>query len=114
MAIHEVWAEAQERAQELKTILEPMVLGKRLPAWRCNCGALGCGEAEAVEIEPAGGSYPYQIGLWYVWAVHMRSADSERDYDYSVGLSSFLSSDYLDALFADKFAGLDTDGLPCS
>lgn len=103
---------ARAAAEQLKQILEPRILGKTLPAMSCGCGAVHSGEAKAVEVLPAGRQFQYrnQIASWALWTVKMEEVDGS-GHGYSIGLSSFLSREEIEALFTEHFKDVDTDYL---
>lgn len=103
---------ARKAADRLKQALEPKILGKELPAMSCGCGAIHSGKAKAVEVLPAARQFQYrnQIASWALWTVKMEEVDGS-GHGYSVGLSSFLSQEEIETLFAEYFGDVDTDYL---
>jgi hypothetical protein len=102
-------AAAKKAADKLKPYFESRILGKMIPAWSCECGEISQGISEAVEIVPPGGKKGYdgQIGLWYMWVVHMRNIGKNEGYDYSTGMNEFMPSDGIKAMFDEAFKGID-------
>jgi len=103
---------AREAADGLKQALEPKILGKELTAMPCGCGAIHSGKAKAVEVLPAGRQFQYrnQISSWALWTVKMEEVDGS-GHGYSIGLSSFLSQEEIEALFTKYFEDVDIDYL---
>jgi hypothetical protein len=99
---------AREVAVGLQGELEGKILGKTRPAWKCCCGAISFGEAEAVEIQPAGNQYEYQIIDPILWTVGMQET-AERAKRYSCGLSEFLPRDEIQEMFDRHFAGINAE-----
>lgn len=107
----ETLAKARISSEKLQKELEPQILGKELPPWKCNCGALHHGSAKAVQVVAAGSEgkrYEGQIGLWYLWSVEMRELTKNEGCDYSTGLSDFLPTDFIEQMFEQSFQGIDT------
>ena len=103
-------AKAGEIARRLQNDISDRVVGQIRPAWRCCCGAISCGEAQAVKITPAGQDYAYQVSRWYLWRVDMREIGASKK-EYSEGLSRFIPADELDIMFKERFAEVDTRGI---
>jgi len=85
--------------------LKPRIIGKELPGFSCSCGAIKHGPATAVEIEPAGNSYPGQEELWYLWRVRMSHHPENPGLldGYSTGLSEFIPTEEIERLFSALF-----------
>lgn len=101
---------AQIAAVELKKGLEKLILGKTLGPWSCNCGVFSHGIAKAVRIMPAGWTYEYQITDHFLWGVDMEDIDGSGK-RYSIGLSSFLEKEQVDAIFKEAFNGINSKAL---
>jgi hypothetical protein len=94
-------------AERIKNELEPLILGKRFPAWKCCCGVISRSEAEAVAVERAGlPPYADQIALWYMWGVEMRPISGE-GHSYVLGLEQFIPREQLEEGFKRHFAGVN-------
>lgn len=108
----EIYQKAKVAAEAIKKELEPLILGKKLEPWGCNCGAIGHGMSTAIAVRPAGMDprYEDQIGLWDMWSVNMRDDDNTElaanDYSYSTGLSSFVDSSVLREMFIRHFGDI--------
>jgi len=98
----------REVVTRLQGELEGTILGNTRPAWKCCCGAISFGEAEAVEIQPAGNPYEYQITNPVLWTVGMQET-AERAKRYSCGLSEFLPGNEIQEMFDRYFAGIDVE-----
>jgi hypothetical protein len=85
--------------------LKPRIIGKELPGFSCSCGAIKHDPATAVEVEPAGNSYPGQEELWFLWQVRMSHHPENPSIldGYSVGLSRFVPLEELEKLFSAHF-----------
>lgn len=90
-----------ESVAQLKAELEPLVLGKFVKGSSCNCGCIQVGDGIATEIEPAGNQYPGQEIYWYLWCVKVQTQDDH----YWIGLSEFIPTCELEALFQRYFEG---------
>ncbi len=101
---------AREVASEIQKSLASRVLGCRLPAWKCCCGNISHGEAQAIKINPAGHNFrpKYQVSLWYLWNVEMQEI-RERKKGYAVGLARFIPISKLDELFSERFKGINIE-----
>lgn len=104
-----VHARAQQAAAGLKVELEQLILGRKLPAWRCCCGAIGCGEAVAIEICPVDSEYYDLIGLSRHWGVKMRDVEAPPDgeFSYVVNIAEFVACDVIAEMFCRHFTGID-------
>lgn len=88
-------------------IIEPRILGKTHEGFTCSCGEIHCTAATAVEVEPAGDSYPGQEKHWYLWSVKM--AAEEGHSGWSCGISEFIDSKELKDLFERHFTDQSDD-----
>lgn len=101
----ETYQQAKIIAEKIRKELEPLILGKRRPALRCNCGAISHSKAEAIAIEPAGDPpYQNQVGLWHMWRVVMRD---ESGSEYVLGVEQFIPQEQLKEGFRNHFTGID-------
>lgn len=89
--------------EAILAVLNPLILGKTLPAFQCSCGSIHHGTATAVEIWHPGEEYPGQEVEWYMWTVHMSENPSDPGFDYGVGLGRFVPEKKLKELFAAHF-----------
>jgi hypothetical protein len=94
-------AKNRQAVQELIKELEPLILGREREGFSCGCGAIHCGTAVAEAIIPAGDSYPGQETMWYLWSVQMKTHGEGSD--WSCGLSFFVESNELEAMFNRYF-----------
>jgi len=104
---------AKEAASKLKPKLEQIILGKRLAAWSCNCGAISQPESEAIAVVPGGSEKRYegQVGSWMQWTVSMRNVDKTGNYNYAIGISEFIPMKKIEAMFNEAFKGIDVKTL---
>lgn len=104
---------AQDAAVGLKEQLEELILGRTRAPWQCGCGTLSHGEAEAIEVVPAGREKRYegQITQWFLWSVKMRDHGQSEGYSYSCGISDFILTDTIKTMFGEAFKGIDGDTL---
>lgn len=99
-------AMAQHQAEQLKVELMSRILGKQFPGFKCNCGAIHCSEAKAVDMDYPGESYDASFKtMWYLWTVGMQEI-AHPEKKYSIGLDQFLSEGDIGALFAQYFGNL--------
>ncbi len=94
-------AKNRQAVQELIKELEPLILGREREGFSCGCGAIHCGTAVAEAIITAGDSYPGQETMWYLWSVQMKTHGEGSD--WSCGLSFFVESNELEAMFNRYF-----------
>lgn len=101
---------AKAAAEKLRGDLLKRLAGRRVGAMSCGCGAVHNGEAELVDIEyqSIDGEYSDMIGLYQHFSCKMREIGNphKRDYDYSMGVSSFIPWAELHVMFRDAFAGI--------
>lgn len=87
----------------MRAELERSILCKEFDGFTCGCGAVHCDPGAAVAFKYEGDmSTPIR---WYLWSVNMREADSQRDYDYSVGIDQFLTREQYGAYSEMEDAG---------
>jgi hypothetical protein len=101
-------AVTQIQAEQLQSVLEKRIIGKRMGGWQCDCGTLHALEAQAVRVVYPDDLYsPYQKVLPRLWRVQMQElAQTETDYSYSIGISQFLPREEIRQLFAEHFGDL--------
>lgn len=104
---YETLLQARQAAEALGAQLMERLAGSRQGAMSCGCGAVHCGEAEVVGIEfsDIDGEYADQIGKWTTCVCLMRELGNphNKDYDYSLGPSAFISHAELYMLFRKAF-----------
>ena len=102
--------QARQAADLLGTQLMQRLAGARQGAMSCGCDTVHRGEAEVVGIEfsDIDGKYANQIGKWLSCTCLMREIGNPhgRDYDYSIGLSAFISHAELYVLFRKAFGNI--------
>lgn len=95
--------------------LEQLAIGKRVPGFKCNCGALHHGTGTVFAVEPGGKQYFYQVAEWWSWRVKIRDDDAvldhETDYSYVCGFEFFGEEERGSQLFEEAFAGVDKERL---
>ena len=92
---------------------DPRILGQKLKASSCGCGAIHLPSATAVEIDPSGDDYPGQESSWLCWSVSMKADDPMHGSDWSTDLTAFIPVEELDELF-EKHFGPDLSGYDTS
>ena len=99
----------QQAYMNIKPIIEtlkPMIVGKEIGPFECDCGCIKLHTGIATEI-----NYPkeaaYQLGLYYLWSVLITEKDSDKQ--YSVGLSEFVDRKFLVNLFDTYFKQLELE-----
>lgn len=113
-----IYEQELEKANEVRDLLLPelekRILGKILPGWQCNCGAIKHGESSAVAVVPGGKRFPYQVTMWYSWTVNMRHTAEDNNTDksstdghYSNGLDRFYDADEIKEIFEKAFDDVD-------
>lgn len=93
--------ENRKAVSAILNVLESKILGQERPARSCCCGAIKSGAAKATTIVPAGDEYPGQETQSYLWRVKMTAYDGGNN--WSTGISEFLSSEEINALFLQHF-----------
>ena len=93
---------------KLKQELELKILGQRLPAWSCCCKTINHPKSTAISIRPGGEQERYagQETSWTQWTVEMLDDGAQLepgDFSYSIGISSFLTKEEIEVLFAKHF-----------
>lgn len=80
----------------IRSTLEPRIIGRTLPPWKCCCGSLGNGESRAVALRV----WPDAVDKCYAWSVEMiETANPSRG--YFTGLSAFIDRRELGRLFGE-------------
>jgi len=98
----------REAVQKILDELEPQILGQEQGGFTCNCGAVHSLAGIAVEIDPAGDTYPGQETLWRLWSVGIKPHDGSQP--WSCSLSFFMNADKLDVMFKRYFGDQEEEG----
>lgn len=110
-----------KKAEKIRDKLVPellkLVIGKSVPGFKCNCGALHHGHGKVFMVDPAGRSAFYQIADFDLWRCKIRDDDAvfsdDTDYSYVVGFD-WLGEDVESnarKLFDEAFAEVDKERL---
>lgn len=106
---------AEIARDELVPQLERLAIGKSVPGFKCNCGALHHGKGKVFAVTPAGNRCFYQVAIWALWSVKIRDDngvfDHETDYSYSCGFEWFGEEENGKKLFDIAFAEVDEEKL---
>lgn len=108
---------ARDAANLLRAQLLARLAATRVSAMKCGCGAIHHGEAEVVDIafNDIDGEYADQIGMFMSCTCSMREVGNphNKDYDYSMGVTSFIPWSELYVMFRQAFepVGVPTDHL---
>lgn len=102
---------AEVARDKLIPLLEALAIGKKVPGFKCNCGALHHGAGTVFAVEPGGKQYFYQVADWWSWVAKIRDDDAvfdhETDYSYVCGFEFFGEEKSGRQLFDEVFAGID-------
>ncbi len=85
------------------------IIGQKRDGFSCSCGAIHCGPATAVSIDPGGDSYPGQETSIGCWSVNMRyhPEDPENRNGYGFCLSEFIPFEELEQIFKKHFGQIE-------
>lgn len=94
-----------QKAEEVKAVLLPMIVGKAVEEQSCNCGAIHIEEGVAIGIFYPTMYRDSQAAEYYLWSVDV--VGKKTGQQYSVGLSYFVDRDKIKEIFDQHFSCFD-------
>ncbi len=82
--------------------LTPLIIGKKVEGFECNCGCVKADGGTASRIDPGGDSYPGQETNWFLWSVDVACPETNKIV-HSRDLTHFMPVVEIDAMFEKHF-----------
>lgn len=105
----EAYGLATAAAERLKTELEVILKGRTTNGFTCDCGVIHLQAGKVVGVDIGGSGkreHDFGLGDHIHWTCLIREHASTKYYDYSVGVSEFLTKQEIADLWGRHFLGI--------